>query len=52
MNDELDVYALKYAFLPIIQEQLDSFRSGWSRHSMRTENNHTPIYSTMGGRAS
>ena len=49
VNDELDVYALKYAFLPIIQEQLHSFRSGWSQHSMRTENNHTPMQLWVAG---
>ena len=43
MNDELDVHALHCAFLPMIQDELDSFRSGWSQHCMRTENNRTPM---------
>ena len=49
IDDELDVYALQYAFLPVIQEQLDTFRLGWSQHSMRTENNRTPMQLWVAG---
>ena len=43
IEDELDVYALHFAFLAMIQEKIDSFRLGWSHHSMRTANSHTPM---------
>ncbi len=42
-EDPLDIYALHYLFLPIIQEQLDNFREGWAHHSMRTMGNKTPL---------
>ena len=42
-NDVLDVYALHFVFLPIIQSQLDTFREGWAHHPLRTERNKTPM---------
>ena len=42
-EDPLDLYALHLVSLPIIQEQLDSFREGWAHHSMRTMRNKTPL---------
>ena len=42
-EDPLDLYALHLVFLPIIQEQLDSFREGWAHHSMRAMRNKTPL---------
>lgn len=42
-DDLLDIYALHFAFLPIIQGQLDTFRDGWSHHPLRTERNRTPM---------
>lgn len=39
----LDIYALHFVFLPIIQGQLDTFREGWAHHSLRTERNKTPM---------
>ena len=38
----VDLYALHMAFLPLIQQQLDSFRYGWANHPLRTEGNRTP----------
>ena len=49
INDDLNIYAVQYAFLPIIQQQLDSFRLGWSHHSMRTENNRSPMQLWVSG---
>ena len=40
--DDLDIYALHITFLPLIQRQLDIFRNGWAKHSLRTEGNRTP----------
>ena len=40
--DDLDIYALHITFLPLIQRQLDLFRNGWAKHSLRTEGNRTP----------
>lgn len=46
---ELDLYALHFAFMPMIQEKLDAFRLGWSHHSMRTENCRTPMQLWVSG---
>lgn len=43
VNDLLDIYALQFVFLPIIQSQLDIFREGWAHHSLRTEKNKSPV---------
>ena len=42
-DDMLDIYALHFVFLPVIQNQLDTFREGWAHHPLRTERNRTPI---------
>ena len=41
--DDLDVYALHFVFLPIIQRQLDTFREGWAHHPLQTEQQKTPM---------
>jgi len=38
-----DLYALHLVFLPIIQVHLDMFQQGWAHHSLRTENNKSPL---------
>jgi AraC-like DNA-binding protein len=43
ITDILDIYALHFVMLPVIQYQLDLFRSGWANHAMRTEGNKTPL---------
>ena len=35
--------ALHIVFIPIIQKHLDMCRHGWAHHSIRTENNKTPM---------
>jgi len=42
-QDCMDLYAIHYVFLPIIQSQLNVFREGWAHHRMRTEGNQTPM---------
>lgn len=42
-NDSIDLYALQFIFLPIIQQHLDIFREGWAHHSLRSEGNKTPL---------
>ena len=42
-DDLLDIYALHFVFLPLIQKQLDTFRAGWAHHPLRTERNKTPM---------
>ena len=39
----IDLYALHFVFLPVIQTQLDIFREGWANHSIRTEKSRTPL---------
>lgn len=37
-----DLLALHCVFLPVVQQQLDSFREGWCHHRLRTEHNYSP----------
>ena len=41
-NDPIDLYALHFVFLPVIQRQLDFFQEGWDNHRLRTEGNYSP----------
>ena len=41
--DLLDLYALHFVFIPVVQKQLDLFQAGWAHHSLRTEGNRTPL---------
>ena len=40
--NEIDLYALHYAYIPRIGHALYIFREGWNHHSIRAENNLTP----------
>lgn len=42
-NDELDLFALHYVFLPRINAHLDTFSQAYSRHRLRTETNYSPV---------
>ena len=42
IEDEIDLLALHFLFLPIIQKQLDIFKQAWAHHSLRTENSRSP----------
>ena len=42
-DDERDKFALHFVFLPLIQQQLDTFREGWAHHSLRTMRSRTPL---------
>ena len=35
-DDLVDLYALHFVFLQVIQQQLDIFREGWAHHSLRS----------------
>ena len=41
-NDERDLFALHYVYLPYINHRLQQFRTTWSHHPLRTEKNRTP----------
>ncbi len=44
VNDVRDLlYALHVVLIPIIQTHLTMFKEGWAQHSLRTENNKTPL---------
>lgn len=43
INNEVDLYALHYILLPIIQTQLNTFSKGWANHSLRTAGNSSPL---------
>lgn len=48
-DNPLDMYALHFVFLPVIQQQLDVFREGWAHHPMRTMSNKSPLQSWILG---
>ena len=50
-SNPLDLHALHFVFLPVIQSQLDVFRDGWSFHTLRTEQNRTPMQLWISGLA-
>ena len=39
----LDLYALHYIIMDLLQEHLIGFKNGLANHSLRTEHNKTPI---------
>ena len=41
-DNDIDLYALHFVFVPILQQQLDLFHLGWCKHRLRTEGNRTP----------
>ena len=41
--DEVDLFALHFVFIPRINQQLESFKSAYCRHRLRTEHNRTPL---------
>ena len=41
-NDAVDLCALHFVFLPMIQRYLDTFREAWCSHPIGTEHNRTP----------
>ena len=43
VSSTLDLYALHFAFLPVIQTQLYIFQDGWANHSLRNERHRTPL---------
>ena len=40
-NDELDLAALDYVFIPRINENLENFKVSWNNHKLSTENQKT-----------
>ena len=40
--NEIDIFCLHYAFLPLINNTLQSFVESWNNHALSTENNLTP----------
>ena len=47
-DNVFDKYALHFVFLPIIQQQLDTFQEGWAHHSLRTMNSDIKAVVTLG----
>ena len=41
-NDELDLAALDYVFIPRINENLEKFKVSWNNHKLSTEKQKTP----------
>jgi hypothetical protein len=42
LNDERDIFALHFVFLPVINSRMNEFRMAWNSHRLRTENNRSP----------
>ena len=43
VEDDYDLFALHYTFLPRINNQLNQFASAWNMHSLRTEGGLSPL---------
>ena len=41
-NDELDLVALHYVFIPRINENLEKFKVSWNNHNLSIEKKKTP----------
>ena len=41
-HNDLDIFTLHYVYLPLLNHQLEQFRSTWRHHPLRTEHNKTP----------
>ena len=41
--DEVDLFSLHWVFIPRLNQQLQSFRSAYAHHKLRTEHSHTPL---------
>lgn len=48
-SNKIDLYALHYVYLPIIQNSLSEFQEGWNNHQLSTEKNQTPYQLWMLG---
>ena len=42
-NNEIDLYALHYVFLPRLNKSLDTFVMQWNNHPLSSEHGHTPL---------
>ena len=42
-NDEIDLFALHYCFLPRVNAHMEIFCQAYNRHRLRTEGNHSPM---------
>ena len=41
-NDDIDIYALHYVYIPRVNRSLSAFKEGWNNHGLRTEHGQTP----------
>ena len=42
-DNSLDLYALHYVIMDVLQEHLIDFKNGWAKPSYRTEHNRAPM---------
>lgn len=42
-DQDVDLFALHWTYMPQIQRHLQEFQSAWNSHSLRTEGNRTPL---------
>lgn len=42
VNDPLDMYALHFCYLPMLNKALDVFVQTWNNHGIRTAKNKSP----------
>lgn len=43
VDNDADLFALHYVFVPRINESLGAFQAAWNNHSVSTENNMSPL---------
>ncbi|KAJ8369133.1 hypothetical protein SKAU_G00091610 [Synaphobranchus kaupii] len=42
-DEEMDLFALHWIYVPQVQKHLQTFKEAWNHHKMRTEGNQTPM---------
>ena len=48
-DDSMDLFALHFVYLPLINQHLRCFAEGWCHHRIRTEKNKTPLQLWISG---
>ena len=48
-NNELNIYALQYVYIPRINQALTAFKEGWNNHGIRTEQGQSPYQLYVAG---
>ena len=48
-DDDVHIFALRFVYLPRINQALSTFKNGWNSHGIRTEHNRSPTQLFVAG---